>query len=183
MARRRRKSHRRRSRRRSVAANPRRHRRTTHRRRHSHARRRLHRNPGFSTRGIVGQVKTATVNAAQILVGEAATNVVSSKIPFGPTTGPVALAKQVAVGAGLAVLVRRFAGERFALNFLTGAIYAPLRAAVKSLNVPVISSGLSAYVQPLPTGRGISAYVLPSGMNGMGELEDEQEVYAQMYGA
>lgn len=135
--------------------------------------------------GVVGQIKEAGINAAQILVGKAATKVVSDKIPFGPTSGPIAIAKQVAVGTALSIAVRRFAGNRFALNFLTGAILVPLEATVKSLNIPIISPALSAYPQGAPQLRGYDAYpqLTMGDMGGAGDEGDDAGVLTQMYGS
>lgn len=168
-------------RRRRINPTTRRHRRGSvarHVRRH-----RRHSNP-VGIRGIVPTLMAAVKVTAGVEVGKIATRAIADRIPFGGNTGAMGAVKQVAVGTALALfLVRRFAGSQHAVNFLAGAIQAPLETALRGLNIPVVSSALSAYVQPtLPAGA-MAAYVnvLPGGSGMAGDMEDGGVFAAGMY--
>jgi hypothetical protein len=159
-------------RRRVHTTNPRRRRRRTHvMRANPHRRRRRHRvnshrrthrrrrNPGFNVRGIGGQVIEAGKHTAVIVIAQAATNRVSSMVPFGAGSVPATIAKQVAVGVLLSYLARRFM-PRFANDVLIGALLAPVTTALRM--VPVVGASLSG----APPGLGLYPRAAPQVLRG-----------------
>ncbi len=141
-----------------MRANPhrrrRRHRVNSHRRTH-----RRRRNPGFNVRGIGGQVIEAGKHTAVIVIAQAATNRVSSMVPFGAGSVPATIAKQVAVGVLLSYLARRFM-PRFANDVLIGALLAPVTTALRM--VPVVGASLSG----APPGLGLYPRAAPQVLRG-----------------
>lgn len=151
----RRRSHRRRS-------NPRRHR--AHARRHNAPRhhRRRRRNPfGFSTAGIMGQVKRGASNGFGVLVGRVGSRAlpdltgISTSISsggMGSTTATAALAAaQLASGILLAMLFKGF-GSEFANYIVAGAFDGVYEDVATSFSgsVPVIGKYLGGYSSTLP---------------------------------
>lgn len=128
MARRKRKTARRAATRRPAAV-------VKHRRRSTHYRR----NPGGIS-GIVSQLTTGLMNAAEVTVGRIAARIVPAlfKLPQG---GAIGLAVQTGVGiaAGMAAeKVKRGSGA----FVLAGALSAPVESIIKGLNLPVVSAAL-----------------------------------------
>jgi hypothetical protein len=123
----------------------RRHRVNTHRVRRRHHRR----NPGLGNiKGIGGQVLEAGKRVVVILVSSAVTKKVSGLVPVGGGSVPLTIAKQVAVGVVLAMLVRKMA-PRFATDALVGALLAPVGTLLAQ--VPVVGGALAG----APPGLGL----------------------------
>jgi hypothetical protein len=83
---------------------------------------------------------TGLVDAAEVLAGEAATNVIAGYIPV---TGA---ALQAAAKVGAAVIVayvgKKFVGANFAKMALAGGLAAVIRGPVKAANIPIVSAAL-----------------------------------------
>jgi hypothetical protein len=135
-------------------------------------RRTYRRNPGFSTRGIVGQITQGAVDAAWAVSGKAAVRIVRARIGQEPGT-PMAIATELGTGIIGAYALRRFArSANGAKMFLAGAFMAPVESVIKAANVPFISPALgddgtvpyiSGYVAPgeVYPGGGLAGYSAP----------------------
>jgi hypothetical protein len=146
-------------------------------RRIKHRRKHYRRNPGGSmVRSVIGIAKQGVKDAAGVVIGKAATRMVSGLIPFGANTGLMGAAKQVLVAVGVGYGAHRVMGKEFARMVVAGGIAAPLETLVKGLNIPLLSpalaagdgayAALGAYPRALPAGVG--AYPL-AGTDGYGD--------------
>lgn len=99
------------------------------------------RNPGFSVRGLVGQLKEGAQGAAGVLVGKAATNLVASRVPL-PQDGIAGLAVKAGIGLAIGYGASRVAGAKFGQYVLIGALLGPVETAVRMLNIPVLNQAL-----------------------------------------
>lgn len=166
---------------------------TTLRRRHVYAtnprRRRRHhyrRNPAGS---FVRMATTGVKDAAAIVVGKAATRVVSNLIPVGTNVGIIGAVKQVAVAVGVGYAASKLVKRGDFARFVTaGGIAGALETIVKGLNIPILSANLgdgAEYaavtgagagstmipgVAAYPGGPGVGVYPLGDLGDGMGEL-------------
>lgn len=158
---------------RAAAVSVRRRRRNSPRRHRGRARGRR-RNPPFAIgggRGLIGQLTAGFVDAGEVLVGEAATNIIASYIPV---TGP---ALQAAAKVGAAVLVA-WAGKRVSSNFakmaLAGGLASVIRGPIKAANLPLVSAALGDAdyyaVGAYPTAPALNAY--PQAYAGVGDDDD-----------
>lgn len=149
------------------------------RRRHSYRR-----NPGGLFGTVMKDATQGVKDAAGILVGKAATRVVSNLIPIGTNAGIVGAVKQVVVAVGVGIAAKKLVKRGEFARFVTaGGIAGALETIVKGLNIPVLSANLGGGEElisiDVPTGPGISAYpggptigAYPMGDlgDGMGEL-------------
>lgn len=148
---------RRRRRRRSVArATPRRRRRRRYarnpvaRRYTANPRRRRRRynpNPSFSVRGIIAQVKQASMTAIQIVGGKAATRIIRNYIPGGkPVAGqplsPTQIAIELAAATAVGFAASRFLGRTVGANMMAGGFVGVVESLVKTYKVPVVADAL-----------------------------------------
>jgi len=131
--------------RRKSRSTARRHSGTTHRRRST--RRRYHRNPGISTRGIVGRtmslVKDGVIGGVTVVGGEAATRLIRSRVlgmPAGQTLSTAAEAG-IAVAGGL--IAEKMFGRQVGRDFVVGGFAGIFRATAKQLGVPLVSEALA----------------------------------------
>lgn len=151
-----------------------------------HKRRRHHyrRNPAG---GVVKLAVQGVKDAAAIVVGKAATRVVSNLIPIGTNAGVIGAVKQVAVAVGVGFAASKLVKRGDFARFVTaGGIAGALETIVKGLNIPILSAnlgdggsysaiegggsamlpGMAAYVGS----PGVGAYPLGDLGDGMGEL-------------
>lgn len=133
---------------------------TTRRRRTTTARRRApvrRRNPDF-----VKMLTKGTKGAAFMLIGEAATKAIPSRIGL-PTGGAAGLAVKAATALGAGMLADNFMGREAGARVLEGGIATVLRELIVSANVPVVSGALSSYASypmALPrSARGVARQV------------------------
>ena len=153
-------------------------RRSTSRRRRSAAsyvrarprrRRTYRRNPGFTPRGIIGQITQGAVDAGWAVGGKAAVRIVRARVGQEPGT-PMAILTELGTGIVGAYALRRFLrSTNGAKMFLAGAFMAPVESVIKAANVPFISPALgddgtvpyiSGYVAPgeVYPGGGLAGY-------------------------
>jgi hypothetical protein len=155
--------------------------------RRRHGRRRHHRNPALSAGGIIKQATRGVKDASAIVIGKAATRVVSNFIPIGTNAGIIGAVKQVLVAVGVGYGASKLVKSGDFARFVTaGGIAGALETIVKGLNIPILSAnlgdggeysalnatgtsayqGIGAYVQS----PGVGAYPLGEMGDGMGEL-------------
>lgn len=173
---------------------------TTLRRRHVYATnpRRKHRRHHYRRNpfggGVVKLAVQGVKDASAIVVGKAATRVVSNLIPIGTNAGVIGAVKQVAVAVGVGYAASKLVKRGDFARFVTaGGIAGALETIVKGLNIPILSAnlgdggeftaigpgaggssfinspgGVGAYPGSMPAGVG--AYPLGDLGDGMGEL-------------
>lgn len=130
---------------------------------------RRHRRNPIAVRGLVGQVIEAGKHAVVIVLATAGVNKVSSLIPIGGGSVPMAIAKQIGVGIALAALTRRFA-PRFANDVLIAALLAPAQTLVRQ--IPGVGTALAGAPPGLGvySGRPVNLRGAPPGLGrGMGD--------------
>ena len=111
---------------------------TNRKRRH----RRGRRNPPL-VGGLMKDAVQGVKDAAGILVGKAATRVVSAYIPIGTNTGVVGAVKQVVVAVGVGFAAKKLVKRGDFARFVTaGGIAGALESIVKGLNIPILSANL-----------------------------------------
>ena len=82
-------------------------------------------------------------DAAAIVVGKAATRVVSNLIPIGTNAGVIGAVKQVAVAVGVGFAASKLVKRGDFARFVTaGGIAGALETIVKGLNIPILSANL-----------------------------------------
>lgn len=110
-------------------------------------RRRYNRNPSFSVRSLISQVKTAAITAVQIVGGKAATRIIRNYIPGGkPVPGqpltPVQIAMEVAAAAAVGFVGSRFLGAKVGANLMAGGLTGVIESLVKTYKVPLVADAL-----------------------------------------
>lgn len=145
-------------------------------RRNPRRRRRYRRNPGFSARGIVGQVKDLGIGAGVGLLGMAAGRTISNMIPFGQGDPIMGFAKSTAVAIGIRIFGAKVLGNDLARIAAIGAMLNPTKDLLISF-VPQAQQFLGAstgvmYLPSFPTSRSIASYAGASG----GEVSDGEEL-------
>lgn len=149
---------------------------------------RRHHYRGNPAGGLVKNAVQGVKDAAGILVGKAATRVVSSYIPIGTNTGVVGAVKQVAVAVGVGFAAKKLVKRGDFARFVTaGGIAGALESIVKGLNIPILSANLGSGeemaamdfpalatapigIGAYPGGPGVGAYPLGELGDGMGEV-------------
>jgi len=148
---------------------------TTLRRRHvyltnpkrRHRRHHYRRNPFGG--GVVKLATQGVKDAAAIVVGKAATRVVSNLIPIGTNAGVIGAVKQVAVAVGVGYAASKLVKRGDFARFVTaGGIAGALESIVKGLNIPILSANLGGdemaafgptqSYDETPAVRGVGAY-------------------------
>lgn len=175
----------------TVAAitNPRRRRRrAVHRRRYTargavaRRRRRYSRNPGFSARGIMRQVKTAMGLAVQIEAGKLGTRIIRNYIPgVQQYKGkPLGLLIELGTAVGVGYLGAMALGSRVGANLLAGGVLATLESAIAQYRIPVLYDAVSddgaTMTVPSSAAPAVAGYVqnmggyVPPGLAGVGDI-------------
>lgn len=103
--------------------------------------RRARMNPPQIVQGIMEGAK----GAAAVLVGKVATNTLARMIPYGAGSPAVDIAKRVAVAVVLGEVGKRvnMIGRDTAQLLVIGGLLSPMETAVRALNVPLVTQGLS----------------------------------------
>jgi hypothetical protein len=119
-------------------------------RRKRHGRRRYRRNPGgrsgFSVKGILGRLQRGVVDGLWVVAGEAGAGIVPGFFPAIPSTGVVGFVVQGLTAVGLGEVVRRFAKNSRAAEFVVaGALAKPIRALALASGIPQLTRALSSY--------------------------------------
>lgn len=115
-------------------------------------------NPRFTMRGIGRTLQQGAIDASGVVVGKAATRMVSNMIPFGGT-GAIALLKQALSAVAVGMVASRFINPSYARFVLAGGLAAPVETFLQGLPIigPAISGGeqLGEYlgIAPLPIGE------------------------------
>ena len=148
------------------------------------------RNPGGAVGSLMGLGKQGLKDAAGVVVGKAATRIVSGLIPVGVNTGIVGALKQMLSAVAVGYGAQRFMGREFSRMVVAGGIAAPLETLLKSFTkadgtpmIPILTTALSAgdeayaamgayplaaYPAALPAGDG---YGSGTGMAGQNDFD------------
>lgn len=104
-------------------------------------RRRYRRNPPIGK-----QLTSGVMDGVGVTLGKVASRVVASKLPL-PPTGPAALAAQVAVAVGVAMIAQHLpiGNAKMKEMVAAGAFASAMESTIRNLNIPVISPALSSY--------------------------------------
>lgn len=128
-------------------------------------RRGLRRNPfGIRVPSMGGLMKQATqgvMDGAMILVGELATNKVSSLVPFGSNIGIMGAAKKAGVALVIGYGASKALGADKARMIVAGGIAVGLRTLVQSFGVPILNANLGE-----GAGEGASYAAIEGGTGG-----------------
>lgn len=129
-------------------------------------RRRYRHNPP-AMRGIVGLVGRGIKDGLLVSAGEVGVRVIPSTVGLN-MTGAAALGIEALVALGLGVLTGKIFSSDSGRMVLAGGFAAPMKALVKSFNLPVITPALSGYTAPvLDLGIGPTRAALPAHASSM----------------
>lgn len=158
------------ARRRVVHRNPPKRKRAYHRRRAVSKRRSFRRSARKMSRALVPMVTQGFKDAAGVVVGKAAARAIPQMVGLAQA-GYVGMAIQAVAAVAAGWAANRFIGANFGRMVLAGGLSAPLESLVKSLNIPIISAGLSDDYLP-----GIGSYPMlaayPQELSGYAGDED-----------
>lgn len=102
------------------------------------------RNPGFSARGVLGQITRGAMDGLTVTLGSGLTNYAASKVPVGQTTALGRGATQIALGLLGGMIVRKVTrSDRAAAFYVAGAFQNVLRPVLAGL--PVLGPALGSY--------------------------------------
>lgn len=158
------------ARRRVYHRNPPKKKRAYHRRRAVGKRRSFRRSARKMSRALLPMITQGFKDAAGVVVGKAAARAIPQMVGLAQT-GYAGMAIQAIAAIAAGYGANRFIGANFGRMVLAGGLSAPLESLVKSLNIPIISAGLSDDYLP-----GIGSYPMlasyPQELSGYAGDED-----------